>query len=194
MEINKEYQICEEKILLAYESAKKNIAPETIICNHIGTFSQNLLISLVSLIERSLTQNGESEKIKKRLIYLVIEGVQNIMFHANQLPEKHHLAFLIIVKSESGYFINSSNSLEIKKVPKFTAMLDELLNVKVSVLTKLLKNKIKSQTINSDGHAGIGVMTMVEKSDKNVRYQVVKISPNFALFSIKLNLLHSNFN
>ncbi len=189
-----QHKFCEEQISFFYNKIREDLGEDILVCNHLGTFSQSMLISIVSLVERSLNMSGESNKLKKRLIYIIIECVQNIIFHSSKSPDNHQLAYLIIAKNDQGYTLYSSNSLNVIFVDSLAKKLDDFLKVKLDILTKIFTKKITNPVIESEGRAGIGLLTMIEKSDKNFKYEVLKVSDDYALFFIQINLFYKNFN
>lgn len=189
MDIEKEYKTCSDVILSRYQDIKNELPKDsTIICQHLGTFSQSILISIVSLVEHTLVQNGEFSHLQKRLTYLVIEAIQNIMYHSNKLPDANQLAYIIVKKNKLGYTIYSSNSLETKNIYSLEKKLDEFLSVKKDILSKLFAKKIQTPTINESGHGGLGLLTMIRKAGKGFKYEITKVSENYSLFYVKLKL------
>jgi hypothetical protein len=192
--IEEEYKICSNEILSEYQIIKNEFDNETtIICQHIGTFSQDILISVVSLVEHALIQNGELKSLRKRLTYLVIETIQNIMFHSDKLPDTNQLAYILVTKNSWGYTISSSNSLETKNIKSLVKKLDEFLSVKTAVLSKLFTKKIQSPGFDSNGFGGLGLLTMVHKSGKGFRYEISKVSKTYSLFHIELKLYYKSY-
>lgn len=189
-----ENTICEERISSVYNEIREKLEDNTIICNHLGTFSQSMLISIVSLIERALNSYGESDRLKKRLIYIVIECVQNIIYHSNKQSDNHQLAYLVLAKNDKGYVLYSSNSMEVSYVNDLVIKLDELLKVKPDILSKVFTKKISNPNIDESNRGGIGLLTMIEKSEKNFQYEILKVSNTYALFIIQINLLYKNLN
>jgi hypothetical protein len=116
------------------------------------------------------------------------------MFHSNKSSGNHQLAYIIISKNDQGYSLYSSNSLDVNHVDFLVQKLDEFLEVKVDVLSKLFTKKLANPAIEPSKTGGIGLLTMIEKSNKNFNYEVLKISDKYALFFIQINLLYKNFN
>jgi hypothetical protein len=184
-----EHKICEDYISLEYSDVKEVVASNgDIICQQIGTFSQDTLISFVSLLEHQMIQFAESKTIQNRLIYLVIECVQNIMFHSEKLPESHQLAYLIVSKNSKGYSIHTSNSVKSENIPGFVEKIDSLLAVKKKSLPDLFLKKIKKHELDSKGHAGLGLLTIIDKTGKNFNYKVSEMTSNYSLFHLEIDL------
>jgi hypothetical protein len=183
------YDICEKEVLLEYNTIKEILSNDSIIiCQHIGTFTQEILISFVSLIENSLMQSGESKFIQRRLIYLIIECIQNIIFHSDKLPDNNQLAYMIISKNDSGYSIHTSNTMLSENIDKLIKSIDELLKVRKDVLSKLFTKKMEKPEIDKKGRGGIGLLTMISKSGKNFNYKVSNLTKKYSLFHIEINI------
>ena len=183
------YDICEKEVLLEYNTIKESLTGDsTIICQHLGTFTQEILISFVSLIEHALMETGEVKVIQKRLIYLIIECIQNIIFHSDKLPDNNQLAYMIISRNEYGYSIHTSNTVLSENIDKLIGSIDELLKVRKDVLSKLFTKKIEKPEISSAGRGGIGLLTMISKSGKDFNYKVSNLTNEYSLFHIEINI------
>lgn len=189
-----EYSVIEDYLLSEYNAIKNGFTDDdTIICKHIGTFTQDILISFVSLIERYLVQNAEYKKIQNRLTYIIIECIQNIIYHSNKSLDNNQLAYIIVSKNSSGYTLHSANLLETKNIANLEEKLDEFLKTKNDVLSKLFTKKIQKPVINEEGHGGIGLLTMVDKSGKDFKYKITKFSDENSLFHIELTVKYKSF-
>ena len=190
----KEYDICSEEILSEYQQIKALLSTNNLaVCQHIGSFSQDILISIVSLVERTLIQNGESVRLQKRLTYLIIECIQNIIFHSDKLLDENQLAYIFVTKNKTGYTIYAANSIENKTIDGLEKKINEFLDVKTDILAKLFSTKIQQPIINKEGHGGLGLLTMVSKSGKGFRYEITQASKNYAIFHLELKLKIKNF-
>ena len=159
-----------------------------IICQHLGTFTQKILISFVSLIEHSLMGYGERKLIQNRLTYLIIECIQNIIYHSDNLPDDTQLAYMIVSKNKYGYSIHTSNTVLAENIDELIKKIDELLKVRKDVLSKLFTKKIEKPEVNKKGHGGIGLLTMISKSGKDFNYKVSSLTKEYSLFHIEINI------
>jgi len=190
-----EYELCSAEILSEYRQIKEVLSTSNIaICQHIGTFSQDILISIVSLVERTLIQKGEPIRLQKRLNYLIIECIQNIIYHSDNLPDENQLAYIFVTKNKKGYTISSANSIENKNIEALESRINGFLDVKTDILAKIFSSKIQNPIIDKNGNGGIGLLTMVSKSGKGFRYEITKASKNYSIFHIELKIKYKNFN
>jgi len=190
-----EYELCSAEILSEYQQIKDVLSNNnTAICQHIGTFSQDILISIVSLVERTLIHYGEPVRLQRRLSYLIIEIIQNIIYHSDVLPDENQLAYIFVTKNKKGYTISSANSIENKNIEALESRINGFLDVKTDILAKIFSSKIKNPIIDKKGNGGIGLLTMVSKSGKGFRYEITKASKNYSIFHLELKIKYKNFN
>lgn len=188
-----EYNICEKEVLLSYNAVKDNLSANNsvIICQHLGTFTQEILVSFLSLIENSLLQNEAAKIIHKRLVYLTIESIQNIMRHADKLPNNNQLAYVVICKSGPVYSLYSSNTVVTENMEALVRKIEKLSDIKEEDLNELILEKIRLPKISNKGGGGIGFMTMIIKSKRDFDYKILKLSSKYSLFQLQLNLKYS---
>lgn len=194
MEDTSEHTECSNKILLEYQLIKNELGKnDVIICQHIGSFTQGILISIVSLVERAMIQTGESIRLQKRINYLIIETLQNIISHADKLSDENQLAYLFISKNKKGYTIHTSNTIKNTNIKVLETQLAEFLNVKPKTLSKILASKIQQPKIDEEGRGGLGLISIINKSKNGFMYDISKGSKNYSLLHIKLDIHYKNF-
>jgi hypothetical protein len=54
---------------------------DEILLNHVGEVKKDHLLDLLPKVEQLLDSDGVSKLLKKRLIYLSIESLQNLQLH-----------------------------------------------------------------------------------------------------------------
>ncbi len=181
--------ICEVIILSDYDIVKKDIHKNgEIVCQYIGTFTQNILISFVSLLENYMNKSIASHVIQKRLTYLVVETIQNIIHHSYKHPDNSQLAYIIISKNKSGYTINTSNAIETISAPNLIDKVEYLLKTKKNRLPEIFRKKIANPEINDNGLGNLGLLTIISKSDKNFNYKISTMTSKYSLFHIEIKL------
>ncbi len=194
MEKTVQYEHCQEFVLNEYNNIKDNLGEdEKIVCQHIGTFKQDILISIISLLDHALVENCEPKGLSKRLSYITIESIQNIIQHSDNFPDDAQLAYLLIIKNNDGYQLKSSNTILNNQVDKFSSKMDALLKEKISHLKALFEKKMKSGKINKNGRAGIGLLTMVSKTGKEFNYDIIEITNDMSVLNFDLNLKYKNY-
>lgn len=189
-----EYNKIETQVLNQYNILKKSFGEEEILCNYIGKFSQDILISIISLTEHALVQSAAPKTVKNRLLNIIIECVQNIIFHNNNLPDNSQLAFIIVTSDDEGFKVYATNTILNNKITDLQDKVEVLMKEKKESLMSLISKKMKNPEAISKGHGRIGLMTILTKSGKNFQYIIDKLSENYALFQLKINVQFKDYN
>jgi len=187
--IEEEYAMANDRVLSEYHKIKGSLsAKDIIICEYLGAFTQDVLIDIVSSIEETFDRKEKTTAIEKRLTYLIIECIQNIIFHSDKFPKIDQISYVIVTKDDNSYTISSSNSLERKNISKLEKKLNSFLSLKSEILSELFLQKIRNPQINENNHGGLGLITMANKSGKGFKYRTSKVLENYSLFHIQLKL------
>lgn len=187
--------ISADKIRAEYTLLKKELPNNSIIvCDHLGFFTQDVLVSTIASLEASFSKNEPPKSYNKRLTYLVIECIQNIIFHSDDLPKEYQIAYILVAKNKNAYTISSSNALHTKNIDALEKKLERFLSLRTEILSELIQKRIQNPEINKNGHGGLGLLTMVNKSGKGFEYKISKILKNYALFHIRLKLNFKNYD
>lgn len=187
MGINKEYADCERIILKEYQELK-NKHSHHIICSHIGEFSQDILISLVSLTKNSLLKDTHLTGFKRRLEYIIVEIVQNIIRHSDKIENESLLAYFMVIEGKDAFHLYSSNTIFNKKTPKLVDCINSLLKADMNELNTILEKNLQSAELNQNGRAGIGLLSTLYKTDKNFSFELKQTGEEISILSLSLSL------
>lgn len=188
MELNHQYKDCERIILKEYQDLKNDSNTEHVVCHHIGEFSQDILISLISLINNSLLKNSLSLGFKKRLKYIVIEAIQNIISHSDKINNESLLAYIVLTENSDSYTLTATNTILNQNTTQFLECIKELIKADKKELNKILEKKLESAELDQNGRGGIGLLSMMYKTDKNFNYKLTKIGEEISILSLSLTL------
>lgn len=151
-----------------------------------GKLDQDMVISMIQLIEKKMKLEKFSKSIITRVKLLSIEILQNIVKH----QEKHNEIFpyfILGTKQEdltiySGNVINSDDKTIIdERLSKFIALDDE--NFRDNY-----KKALQNAVVSSEGNVGIGLLDIVYRSHKNLSYHIDHISPNLYTFNLNVSI------
>jgi hypothetical protein len=168
----------ERKLILVYE----------------GEFTQEITKSVLAMAERNLDSVGEDSNIKRKVFNVMVECLQNICKHADEVAmEDRHLntAIFMIGKEESEYTITSGNFMYTENVNFLESKLSEINSLDKEGLKELYKSIIKSTQLSDKGGAGLGFVDMARKSGQKLEYHFNKIDDKYSFFSLKTKISRS---
>ncbi len=153
-----------------------------------GTFSSDLLTSLLEVTEQRLERMKEKPKIRKRVFNVLVECLQNVYLHMDKNKEFDGNAMLILGKKEENYFIVTGNQVLKNKANKLKEKLDDLNNLSSEELRDLYTEVLMEEDMSDEGGAGLGLIDIIRKSKNKVQYKFDNINNDQCFFSLKVNI------
>src|SRR6187455_169613 len=94
-----------------------------------GDFTQETIKSILTMAERNLDSSGEESAIKRKVFNVMVEALQNIVKHSDELVDgqiKSHAAIFLIGKEANRFSIMSGNPVRKSSVEKLKKTLDHI--------------------------------------------------------------------
>lgn len=170
---------------------------QAMITNHVvliyeGDFTQETTKSILSMTERNLESSGEESGIKKRIFNVMVEALQNIVKHSDEVEAaekgKSHAAIFLIGHESSRYSIMSGNPVRKENVAGLQAALEKINSLDKDGLKGLYKDIIKNTSLSEKGGAGLGFVDMARKSGEKLEWSFVDVSEEVSFFCLKVNI------
>lgn len=175
--VEREYQrLGGGEVMLAYE----------------GEVSQSLILSLTGLIELEIVKSGEDAKLQKQLFHTLVEGLQNIMKHADPIEGERMTMFsgrgvVMLIRTPVCYYVLVGNIVLSSRVPDMRARLDTLKSANDDELKAMHRASLRGNEISEKGGAGLGLIDMARKAqDIDYRFEVINEERQFYLLEVKL--------
>ena len=164
---------------------------QNLILVYQGDFTQESTKSILSMAERNLDSSGEDSSIKRKVFNVMVEALQNIVKHSDELVEgqtRNHSAIFLIGKEANRYSIMSGNPVRKVNVPKLQKTLDHINGLDKDGLKELYKEIIKNTTISEKGGAGLGFVAMARKSGGKLEFEFPEMNTEYCFFCLKVNV------
>ena len=164
---------------------------QNLILVYQGDFTQESTKSILSMAERNLDSSGEDSSIKRKVFNVMVEALQNIVKHSDELVDgqtRNHTAIFLIGKEANRYSIMSGNPVRKDNVPKLQKSLDHINGLDKEGLKELYKEIIKNTTISEKGGAGLGFVDMARKSGGKLEFEFPEMNSEYCFFCLKVNV------
>lgn len=160
-----------------------------VVLEHRGAVDAAMIPAMVERVEEQSRLNGDRVPMRKKLIYVMVEAVDNLSRHATGPHADSN--FVALVRDGEGYRLATGNA-----VPVATAA---LLGHRVGILNqmdpedlrehylKLLSNDNRS----ANGGAGLGLLTMARKTVRPIRMEAAPLGPFMAYLTFELRVGNS---
>lgn len=151
-----------------------------------GVMDHEQVERLVAEAERSSLAHEDGVSTRKRMMNVLVEGVENI--HHHSLDSHREAAFALLMRDTRGYRLAFGNAVPLAMAALIThrvGILNEMdeADLKEHYL-KLLSNSARSE----HGGAGLGLLTMARKSTKPITVRTAKLCPQAAFLTLELRV------
>jgi len=152
-----------------------------------GHINQHMVNSSIEIIENKLIKLKYSKTMISKTKLLGVEIMENMFKHQfknHSLSPYFHLSV-----SGSGLTIVSGNSISSKRQKILKQKLDKYESLTPEELRVLYLKQLGKGKITKQGNAGLGILTIYNRSKKNSSYKLSKINDSEYYFSMEVNLL-----
>jgi hypothetical protein len=169
----------------------RTMLSQNLILVYQGDFTQESTKSILSMAERNLDSSGEDSSIKRKVFNVMVEALQNIVKHSDELVDgqvRSHAAIFLIGKESNRYSIMSGNPVRVSNVDKLKKTLEHINGLDKDGLKELYKEIIKNTTISEKGGAGLGFVDMARKSGGKLEFEFPAMNAEYCFFCLKVNV------
>lgn len=164
---------------------------DEILLNHVGEVTKDHLLDLLPKVEKLVDDDGVSKLLKKRLVYLSIESLQNLQLHGYTGKEGSvYPPEFIFSKGEDSYNIIIGNIVQEDEAIVLQDKLTKINSLNAEELAYLFGVVIKQSVVrmSSKGGAGLGLIDMRKKSTRKLEFKFQDVDDNLKFFSLKISL------
>jgi len=163
-----------------------------LIFGYRGTLNNELITSILTLSETKLKDLKTPFKKKKSIINILIECLQNILYHSENFSDGlfsgHHCIFLL-GKREDEFFIQIGNYIKKNQVADLKSKLEYVNTLEAEDVHKLYMEILDKGKISDKGGAGLGILRVVKDSGQKIDFdfQPHDGQKSFFCMEIKVN-------
>jgi len=149
-----------------------------------GEFNIDITDNILSLAEESLRMSEQKLKIKKRVYFVMVEGLQNITRHqdltTDDIPVKP--GFFVLQRKKYSYYITTGNLIHRNNIELLQQQIETVQKLNREELNKYYKQHLEGGRFSNKGGAGLGLIEMARKSKGKLSYNFRKINDDYYYF------------
>jgi len=149
-----------------------------------GKFNTDITDNILSLAEESLRLSEQKLSIKKRVYFVMVEGLQNITRHQDitsiNFPVKPGL--FVLQRKQHSYFITTGNLIEKRNIRILKGQLEKVNSLSKDELNEYYKAHLAEGGFSGKGGAGLGLIEIARKSKGSLSYDFRKIQGKYYYF------------
>jgi Family of unknown function (DUF6272) len=182
-------------MLNVYEYFKK-MQDEQVILYFKGEITNNLLTSILQLLDDRLERKSENMKVRRKVFSVLLECLQNIYNYQQfqPIPEKENYfqaATLMIRRTNNAYFITTGNYMFRDRVPQLETKIAKVNAMSPDELKEFYREVISEQQHTDTGGAGLGLIDMARKSGEKITHAFDDLSERYCFYTLQVKVLTS---
>lgn len=181
--------------IAAGEDSLKNIIKihkilnvENILLVFNGIFNQESMINLLTTIQG---QMSGSESLKKKVFYIIVEMLQNIVKHADMrlLDDGGSPGLFFIAEKQNEYIITTGNYIANDKINKLKSDIDKINDLEEDELEKYYNDLLLDFKKEDDSKkTGLGLIDIRIKSGNKIVYSFNEAENNLSFFTLQTDI------
>lgn len=171
----------------------KSLKNDRTILSYIGELSSEDISAVMQELEEVLLKLNEQTKVRKKLYNVMIEVLQNLYHHADDINShkggKSPNAVCVVDNYSDQCKVTTANYINNDKIESFSSKLE-----KINLMSKEELKEYYLQVLNNgekstkDG-AGLGMIEISRKIDDKLHFEFVPLDNNYSLFVLKIKIL-----
>jgi len=175
-----------KSVLMVYEEMVNN----GLSLVYLGEFNQEITKMFTAMAEEEMLKSNEEALIKKRVYHVMVETLQNMKRHSDEIADKNTIGkgLFMIGKSKNAYHIITCNKILNEKKVMLQAALDQINSSTPEELNDMYRQQIKNGKISSKGGAGLGLIDIARKTEQKHDYQFLPHDDENFLFILRAEI------
>lgn len=158
-------------------------AKDKVLVSFNGTLSQEQVAKLESEVETKINEEGIPKGPLKKIFFISVETLQNMLIHGNRDGEGKQHNFFILIKNGVKTNMTSANLVQNKNIEGLEKQITKINSfADPSELKQYYMEHLENNQLSEKGGAGLGFITIAMKSGNKLAYGFEKISDQESLF------------
>lgn len=153
-----------------------------------GLLNQEGLMGILSSLEGQMMG---SPTLKKKVYYIVVEMLQNIVKHGHNPANEQNAnpGIFILAEKDDQYHILTGNFIKKNQVDTLKTKLDTVNNLTAEQLDQLFNKSLFDFENDNSKKAGLGIIDLKIKSNNQLSYHIHSVNSEYSFFSMECIIL-----
>ncbi len=168
-----------------------------ILMSFKGNISSELISNVLEVVESKMDEYNESSKIRKKVYNVLVESLQNLYHHIEELPNEMREEFeskfgiLMVSRVEDRYKITTGNFITHDKVDVLRNKIDKINSMGKEELKDMYKFILNHQRLSEKGGGGLGLVDIARKTGNKLDYTFEKFDDLYYFFNLDVFIYFS---
>ncbi len=162
--------------------------PRTKIASYLGELSDYKMNNILFLVESQMELLGASQTAIKRLFFIMIEALQNAIYHGEKDNTGFASIFVVVGKEKNLYTLHVGNLLLNEHLEAVKTNVQKAKGMDEQAIKSKTRELLFKEGYSIKGGAGLGLMTIVQKSNNNIDFEIIPFNDSVSLFSFRASV------
>ncbi len=168
------------------------LTSENLFYSFKGTITGEAVTLMLEEIEREFENVNESSKIIRKLYNIIVEVLQNLFHHVEEVPEElkgeyePRFALFSLIKTGDNFKICTVNFLKNEKIQFLKDRIDQINFLQKEELKALYKIILNNQEFSNKGGGGLGLIDISRRSGSKIEYSFHKITDTHSFYIMEV--------
>jgi hypothetical protein len=158
----------------------------TPVLEHCGPMDHARVQDLLAQAEASSLAAEEGVSQRKRMMNVLVEGLENI--HRHVVDPHHQAGFAVLVRSQAGYHMAFGNPVPVATAALLTHRIGIINEMDEVDLKEHYLNLLSNSARSNHGGAGLGLLTMARRSTRPMHVNTIRLTGQAAMLILELRL------
>lgn len=159
-----------------------------IMMAHFGELSHDFVSSVTHDAKLLLIKAGDRKGTVKRICYILVEGLQNMLLHGEKSFGGHRSSFFIIAQDERSYFITFANLVKNENIASIRSKVEQINAFEDQMLKAYYMETLTNGVFSNKGGAGLGFITLAIKSKNKLDYKFREIDTTVSCITLDVKV------
>ncbi len=167
---------------------------QNILLAHRGALNGDLIDVIVQLIDSKLAYSQVRVRVKKKVVNILVECLQNSYHYTSKFHEDEEMnrlvesPFLILSQHNDAFFLFTGNFVTPDRLNYLKEKLDKITDLSEEELQAFYIQSLNKDTLPTSGGAGLGLVDILRRSHRNVNFDFKQIDEHYSLFTILIEI------
>lgn len=170
---------------------------DNVLLAYKGSITTDFINNVLDTVEAKLQDFDEESKIRKKVYNVLVESLQNLYHHIDELPDnfkdEYDIKFgiLVISKENSAYKISTGNFIRSEKIKYLKDKIDKINSLSKEELKDMYKFILNHQKLSAKGGGGLGLVDIARKTGNKLNYMFQSFNNEFYFYTLDIFISES---
>ncbi|MCF8391613.1 MAG: SiaB family protein kinase [Bacteroidales bacterium] len=173
----------------------KQLNEGEVLLSYKGSITSDLISNVLEVIEEKLEDLNETSKIRKKVYNVLVESLQNLFHHIDELPEEvrgdmeSKFGVLVVSRVDTNvYKITTGNVVTSGKIKFLKDKIDKINSLTADELKDMYKFILNHQKLSAKGGGGLGLVDIARKTGNKLDYNFENLTSEYYFFNLDVTI------